>query len=45
MNKNTLITHIKEMIEKNISKIGHDGTRYYTFSREELEEIIEELEE
>ncbi|MFD1450871.1 hypothetical protein [Oceanobacillus sojae] len=40
-----LITQLQKKIENNIYKTGNDGTRYYLLSREELEEIIEELEE
>lgn len=39
-----LITQLQKKIENNIYKRGNDGTRYYLLSRDELEEIIEELE-
>lgn len=36
---------LKYMIEKQTYKVGNDGTRYYLLSREQMEEIIQELEE
>lgn len=44
MSKENIIEELKDMIENKISKVGNDGTRYYTLSREEIEEIIEALE-
>jgi len=40
-----LVSELQKKIENNIYKIGNDGTRYYLLSRDELEEIIEELED
>ena len=41
--KSPFVEYLEEKIENDIYKVGHDGTRYYLLSREELEEIIEKL--